>query len=201
MTAADLRRSAPAAMRNRQPILDVLRQVLPASGKVLEVASGTGEHAVFFARALPDLEWQPSDPSPQACESIAAWTEIEGLGNVLPPLALDAASASWPIAGADALVCINMIHISPWSATEGLLRGGAALLPPGAPLVLYGPYRRTGRELEPSNEAFDRDLRQRNPEWGLRLLDEVADCASGHGLQLDRVTEMPANNLTVVFRK
>jgi Protein of unknown function (DUF938) len=197
---ADQRRSAPATQRNREPILAVLQAILPASGTVLEVASGTGEHAVGFARALPGLVWQPSDPSPDARDSIAAWIAEEGLANVLPPLALDAASDDWPTDHADALVCINMVHISPWSATEGLMRGAGLLLPRGAPLYLYGPYRRSGRALEPSNAAFDADLRRRNPEWGLRLLEDVAECAGSRGLRLEQVVEMPANNLSVVFR-
>ena len=168
---------------------------------MLEVASGTGEHAVHFARALPGLSWQPTDPSPDALRSIAAWVAGAGLGNLLPPLALDAAAPVWPIARADALVCINMIHISPWAATEGLMRGAGQLLGPGAPLCLYGPYRREGREIEPSNAAFDRDLRGRNPEWGLRDLEAVAECAEAQRLRLERIVEMPANNLTLVFRK
>ena len=201
MSAADHRRAAPATQRNREPILAILREVLPARGTVLELASGTGEHAVFFARHLPGLVWQPSDPSPEARESIAAWSAAEGVANVPLPLALDAAANTWPIECADALVCINMVHISPWGATEGLLRGAGTLLPSGAPLVLYGPYRRTGTVLEPSNAAFDADLRRRDPAWGLRLLEDVVECAALHGLRLDRVVEMPANNLTVVLRK
>lgn len=197
----DTRRSAPATLRNREPILAVLRQVLPATGTVLEVASGTGEHAVYFARNLPGLVWQPSDPSDDARASIAAWIAAEGLSNVLPPLDLDAAAGNWPVERADAMVCINMVHISPWEATEGLLAGAGRLLPPGAPLALYGPYRRSDRPLEPSNEAFDADLKMRNPEWGLRLVEDVAGCAARHGLRLESVTEMPANNLTLVFRK
>ena len=197
----DERRSAPATLRNRDPILAVLRRVLPETGLVLELASGTGEHAVHFAHAMPALRWQPSDPSPDARESIAAWTAAEGLTNMLPPLDLDAASEDWPITRADALVCINMIHISPWQATEGLMRGAGRLLGPGQPLYLYGPYRRPGRMLEPSNEAFDADLKRRDPRWGLRDLDAVTACAKANGLALEHVTEMPANNLSVVFRK
>ncbi len=197
----DQRRSAPATLRNREPILAVLREVLPARGMVLEVASGTGEHAVFFARHLPGIVWQPSDPSPELRNSIAAWALAEGLTNLPPPLDLDAASAIWPVVQAEAVVCINMIHISPWAATEGLMRGAGKLLPPGAPLVLYGPYRRSGMQLEPSNAAFDLDLKRRDPQWGLRLLEDVATCAGGHGLVLDRIVDMPANNLSVVFRK
>jgi hypothetical protein len=197
----DQRRSAPATLRNREPILDVLRPLLPAAGLVLEVASGTGEHAVHFAKALPRLRWQPSDPSPDARRSIAGWIAAEKLDNVLPPLDLDAASDAWPIARADAVLCINMIHISPWEATEGLLRGAARLLGTGRMLYLYGPHRRGGRPLEPSNAAFDADLRLRDERWGLRALEEVAACGEAHGLTLDRVVEMPANNLSVIMRR
>lgn len=197
----DRRRSAPATLRNREPILEVLRTALPDRGLVLEVASGSGEHAVHFARGTPALRWQPSDPSPDARASIAAWVKEEGLTNVLPPLDLDAAADAWPIAHADAVVCINMIHISPWQATEGLMRGAGRLLAPGQPLYLYGPYRRPGHTLEPSNAAFDADLQRRDPRWGLRELDAVAACAEANGLALERVVEMPANNLSVIFRK
>lgn len=198
---SDPRQHAPATQRNREPILAVLREVLPASGTVLEVASGTGEHAVHFARALPHLAWQPSDPAAEARASIAAWADELGLANLLPPIALDATAPAWPIGRADAIVCINMVHISPWEATEGLLRGAARLLPSGGPLVLYGPYSRRDRPLEPSNAAFDADLRRRNPAWGLRMLEEVIELAKRHGLAFDRLVEMPANNLTVVLRR
>jgi len=198
---ADSRRRAPAAARNRDPILAVLESVLPASGLVLEIASGTGEHAVHFARALPALDWQPSDPDADARASIAAWADAEGLANLRPPLALDAASDDWPVARADAMVCINMVHISPWAATEGLMRGAGRVLAAGAPLVLYGPYRRAGHPLEPSNAAFDADLRARDPRWGLRELDAVSACAAASGLAPERVVEMPANNLSVAFRR
>jgi SAM-dependent methyltransferase len=201
MEAEDERRFAPATARNREPILGILRDVLPQHGLVLEVASGTGEHAVHFARALPGLVWQPSDPSPDALRSIAAWSADASLENILPPITLDAAAPLWPIERADALVCINMIHISPWAATEGLMQGAGRLLGAGAPLCLYGPYRRAGTPIAPGNAEFDRDLRSRNPDWGLRDLEVVAALAEGQGLHLDRVVEMPANNLTVVFRK
>ena len=194
-------RHAPATQRNREPILDVLRTVLPPSGLVLEVASGTGEHAVYFSRNLPGLHWQPSDPSPDALASIAAWRDAEGPENMLAPLKLDAAAAEWPVARADAVVCINMIHISPWEATEGLMRGAARLLGSGAPLVLYGPFRRHGHLLEPSNAAFDEDLRRRDARWGLRLLEDVNVLAAGEGLVFERFVEMPANNLSVVYRR
>jgi len=197
----DGRRTAPATSRNRDPILAVLRPLLPDTGLVLEIASGTGEHTIHFARPLPALRWQPSDPSPDARASIAAWARTERLANVLPPLDLDAAGEVWPIARADAMLCINMIHISPWAATEGLMRGAGHLLPAAGLLYLYGPYRRPGRALEPSNAAFDLDLKRRDPRWGLRELDAVAACAEASGLALEQVTEMPANNLSVVFRK
>jgi hypothetical protein len=197
----DDRRFAPATLRNRDPILGVLRPALPETGLVLEIASGTGEHTMHFAAAMPALRWQPSDPSPDARASIAAWANAAGLANVLPPLDLDAASEAWPIARADAVLCINMIHISPWEATEGLMGGAARVLAPGQPLYLYGPYRRPGRAIEPSNAAFDADLRRRDPRWGLRDLDVVMACAEANGLLFDRVIEMPANNLSVIFRK
>ncbi|MBR1217479.1 DUF938 domain-containing protein [Bradyrhizobium sp. U87765 SZCCT0131] len=197
----DDRLSAPAALRNRDPILDVLRSILPARGTVLEIASGSGEHVLHFARHLPNLIFQPSDPGTAEQRSIAAWITDSGLGNVNPPIAVDAAAPPWPIAHADAMLCINMIHISPWTATEGLMRGAAAILPPGAPLYLYGPYRRSDAPLEPSNAAFDASLRNRNPAWGLRLLDDVAALATAQGFSPPSVTPMPANNLSVVFRK
>lgn len=199
--AADDRRSAPAVARNREPILAVLRDVLPASGTVLEVASGTGEHAVHFARHLPGLNWQPSDPSAEACASIAAWREAEAQANVLPPITLDAAAPVWPISQVVAIVCINMVHISPWAATEGLLRHAGAILPDGGVLYLYGPYLRADVPLEPSNAAFDADLRARDPRWGLRRLEDVIALAAANGLVLDQVRDMPANNLSVVLRR
>ena len=195
------RRSAPAAARNRGPISDVLRGVLPAKGLVLEVASGTGEHSLHFAREFPGLLWQPSDPEPASLRSIEAWRAESGLFNLLPPVAVDARAADWPVDAADAIVCINMIHISPWAATAGLMRGAGRLLQAGAPLYLYGPYRQAGVETAPSNEAFDADLRARNPEWGLRSVEQVADEAARHDLALERVVPMPANNLSLLFRK
>ncbi|HEX8238466.1 MAG TPA: DUF938 domain-containing protein [Allosphingosinicella sp.] len=196
-----MKREAPAAARNREPIAAVLRQVLPASGTVLEVASGTGEHAVYFAGLFPNLLWQPSDPDPKALASIDAWRAEADLPNLLEPVRLDASAEAWPVAVAEAMLCINMVHISPWSATLGLLRGAGRLLAAGAPLVLYGPYRRDRMPTAPSNEAFDESLRARNPEWGLRRLEGVEAEARGHGLRLERVVEMPANNLTLVFRR
>jgi hypothetical protein len=197
----DPRRHAPATLRNRGPILEVLRQVLPAAGTVLEIASGSGEHAVFFADAFPDLMWQPTDPDPDNRASIRAWIAETGVTNVTAPADLNAAARAWPVTHADAIVCINMIHISPWAATLGLLAGAARTLPTAAPLYLYGPYLRNGRHTAPSNEDFDRSLRAQNPEWGVRDLDEVREAAAQAGLTLAEVIEMPANNLSVVFRR
>lgn len=197
----DHRRSAPHVARNAGPIADVLAQILPARGMVLELASGSGEHSLHFAREFPRLLWQPSDPEPAALRSIEAWRLESGLFNLLPAISLDARAADWPVPQTDAILCINMIHISPWAATAGLMRGAGRLLGEGAPLYLYGPYRRAGVETAPSNEAFDESLRARDPEWGLRSLEEVAAEAGKHGLLLDRIVEMPANNLSVVFRK
>lgn len=195
------RRVAPAAARNRDPILNVLAAVLPRSGVILEVASGTGEHIAHFAKHWPELIWQPSDPSPEARASIAAWTALDQLENARPPLDLDASGADWPIESAAAVLCVNMLHISPWDATEGLMRGAARLLGEGAPLYIYGPFRRAGMPTAASNEAFDADLRQRDAHWGLRDLEAVAACAAREGLALEHVVDMPANNLSVVFRK
>lgn len=200
-TPADHRRRAPAALRNRDPILAVLRSALPSTGTVLEIASGTGEHALHFARELTGILWQPSDPSAQARASIAAWREAERLPNLRAPIALDAADWPWPIAGADAIVAINLIHISPWSATRGLMRGAGVLLPMGAPLCLYGPYRQAGRPFAASNAAFDADLRARDPAWGIRDVADVVAAARDQGLALDTVIEMPANNLSLLFRR
>jgi len=197
----DARRYAPSAQRNREPILAVLRRVLPATGLVLEVASGSGEHAVFFAAALPAIAWQPSEPDADNRASIAAWTAHSGVVNVRPPLALDVTDERWPLAHADALVSINMVHIAPWEACTGLMHGAGRLLAPGAPLYLYGPFHRGGRPTAPSNEAFDRGLRAQNPAWGVRDLEAVAEEAARHGLTLDEIVEMPSNNFSLVFRK
>jgi SAM-dependent methyltransferase len=196
-----MKQHAPSAERNREPLLPVLRELLPSRGTVLEVASGTGQHAVFFARALPGLTWQPTDVDPTARASIEAWRRDEGLPNVNPPLALDASASAWPVESADAIVCINMVHISPWEACQGLMRGAARVLPPGGPLILYGAYFIEGRPTAPSNLAFDASLRERNPAWGVRELGAVTAEARAHGLELDRVIDMPSNNFTVVFRQ
>ena len=197
----DRRLRAPAAQRNRDAILAVLRDMLPPSGLVLEVASGSGEHIVHFAETLPALTFQPSDPTADALASIAAWARESGLDNILPPLMIDASAQEWPIASADAILCINMIHIAPWTAAEGLFRQAGRLLKTGSPLYLYGPYRRSDRPLEPSNAAFDESLRSRDPEWGLRELGDVAALASANGFGSPEIIEMPANNLSLIFRK
>jgi len=197
----DPRRHAPATARNREPIAAILRDVLPPAGTALEIASGTGEHAIFLAEAFPGLSWIPSDPDPTAISSIRAWAETARLPNLRPPLTIDAAAPTWPIDRADAMLCVNMVHISPWEATVGLLTNAAKLLPVGGPLVLYGPYFQQGVETAPSNLAFDESLKQRDSRWGLRQLEEVVALAESLGLSLDAVHSMPANNLIVVFAK
>ena len=198
---SDDRRSAPHVARNAAPIAGLLRGVLPARGLVLEVASGTGEHVVHFAREFPHLLWQPSDPEPAALRSVEAWRVESGLFNLLPAVPLDARAADWPVAEADAILCINMVHISPWAATAGLMGGAGRLLAAGAPLYLSGAYRQAGVETAPSNEAFDATLKASNSEWGVREIEAVAAEAGKNGLALDLVAPMPANNLSVVFRK
>jgi SAM-dependent methyltransferase len=194
-------RSAPAAARNREPIHRVLHDHLPRPATVLEVASGTGEHAVWFSQAFPTVTWQPTDHDPEAISSIAAWRDTMGLPNVLPPLKLDVAANTWPVAQADAVIAINMIHIAPWSATLGLLAGAERVLPEGGLLFLYGPFREGGVHTTPSNAAFDADLRARDSSWGVRDLDEIAGHAARHGFAAPERIPMPANNLTVVFRR
>jgi SAM-dependent methyltransferase len=192
---------SPAAERNKQPILDAIRARLPAAGVVLEIASGTGQHIVHFAREMPALVWQPTDADDDLRAAAAERIRAAALGNLRAPLRLDVLAANWPLKDADAVVCINMIHIAPWSATEALMAGAARALPRGAPLFLYGPYKRGERHTAPSNEAFDQSLRARNPEWGVRDLEDVERCAERHGLALVEVTSMPANNLTLVFER
>jgi hypothetical protein len=202
----DARLFAAATQRNRGPILDVLRRVLPSSGSLLEIASGTGEHAVWFAGQLPDFVLQPSDPSPEHRASIRAWTAASGLANLREPLALDVTSPGWeanPQIPRDltAILCINLIHIAPWAAALGLLRGAGVALGAGRLLYLYGPYRRGGSHTAPSNAAFDRSLRAQDPEWGVRDLEAVAAAAEAAGFALEEVVEMPANNLSVILRR
>jgi SAM-dependent methyltransferase len=194
-------RAAPAVARNRDPILAVLQRFLPPRGLILEIASGTGEHAVHFAKGMPGVMWQPSDPDPESLASIAAHRAAASLPNLLQPLQLDVTSAPWPVTKADAMVAINMIHIAPWAASEGLMAGAEWLLPPGGVLYLYGPYKEKGVPTAPSNEAFDRSLRMRDPSWGLRDLDEVIALASRHSLDFAERIAMPANNLSVIFRR
>lgn len=217
-------RSAPAAQRNRDPIAEVLREWLPATGLVLEIASGTGEHAVHFAERFPGLEWQPSDIHPDALASIEAWRQESGLSNIRPALLLDAGSDDWPIGHADALLSmkmdsdscddrktaekggfdvvlnLNMVHISPWSAALGLLDGAAKILKHGGALILYGPWLQAGVETAPSNLAFDQQLRERDPEWGLRRVEDFEAAASERGFALEQTRAMPANNLMLLFR-
>lgn len=192
-----VRKHAPATLRNREAIAAELAALLPQHGTVLEVASGSGEHAAFFAERFPALTFVPSDPDAAARESIASW--CAGLANVAPPLAIDAAAGDWPIAAADAVLCINMVHISPWAATLGLLDGTARLLPTGGPLILYGPYRRADAPTAPSNEAFDQSLKARDPRWGLRDVAEVTAAAEARGLRFARLVEMPANNIMLLY--
>ena len=195
--------ASPASVRNAEPILKLLRAHLPKSGRVLEIAAGSGQHAVTFSSALPGLTWTPSDPSPDARASIAAWAASAGSSNLQPPLTLDCMDeASWPEGPFDAVLCINMIHISPWAATEGLMRLAERVLPrPGGLLYLYGAYREAEVPLAPSNEAFDASLKARDPAWGLRDRDQVVALAKSHGLALTLRTEMPANNISLLFRR
>lgn len=195
-----MKRHAPATARNSSPLADVLERELPGGGTVLEIASGSGEHAVFMARRFPALNWQPTDLDSEALSSIDAWAEEAGLTNIRPSLALDASEAEWPIKRADAILCVNMVHISPICATEGLFAGSEAVLEQGGPLILYGPYLEAGVVPAPSNLAFDASLKQRNPEWGLRQLEFVDELARGHGLRRTARYDMPANNLTLVYR-
>ena len=195
-------RRAPSTARNRDPILQQLRPRLPFEGLVLEIAAGAGEHAAYMAAAAPHVQWLATDPDPAALASIAAWREHAALPNLLQPLQLDAADPdAWPVERADAVVNINMIHISPWSAAEGLMAGAGRRLTRGGPLFLYGPYIEDEVETAPSNLAFDANLRSRDPAWGLRRLDAVKALAAGHGLAFAERVAMPANNLFLVFRR
>ena len=221
---AGSRRSAPAALRNREPIAEVLSDWLPQEGLVLEIASGTGEHAVHFAKRFPNLQWQPSDIHEDALRSISAWAEESGLPNLRAPVVLDASSATWPIAKADAIVSIkmdsdscddpkpaekggfdvvlnlNMVHISPWNAALGLLNGAARVLKRGGALILYGPWLKEDIQTAPSNLEFDRQLRERDPDWGLRRVEDFEAEAAKRGFILEQVRQMPANNLMLLFR-
>ncbi|HTT99528.1 MAG TPA: DUF938 domain-containing protein [Rhizomicrobium sp.] len=198
----DARRFSPATARNREPILNVLCGVLPQNARVLEIASGSGEHAVFMARALPGIVWQPSDPESDARASIAAWIAQENLSNVLPPLAIDVRERDWSVEGSfDAVVAINMIHYSPWESTRALFDGAGRVLGTMGVVFLYGPYKRGGRHTAPSNEAFEQWLKERDPAFAVRDLDDVEREAGGYGFFMKDVVEMPANNLSLIFRR
>ncbi|MEA5627839.1 DUF938 domain-containing protein [Nostoc sp. UHCC 0251] len=212
MTLQDARQYAPATDRNREPILEVLSQVLPGSGTILEIASGTGEHAVFLASRLKDYMWLPTDIDPQRRASIIAWTKHLGCNNIYPPLELDVREPVWAVeegtvtqwldtSPITAIVNINMIHISPWSACLGLMAGAGRILKAGGMLYLYGPFKQSGEHTAPSNAAFDESLRAQNPEWGVRNLDDVVAVASGQNFTLKQTYQMPANNLSVVFQR
>jgi SAM-dependent methyltransferase len=198
---SDPRVYRPHVARNREPILAVLRRVLPARGLVLEIASGSGEHAAYFAKELPGLTWQASDPDSEALASIAAHRADAALPNLSAPLHLDVTAKNWPVGRADVVMCNNMIHISPWAATEGLIAGAERVLAAGGILFLYGPYKISGRHTAPTNQAFDEDLRRRDPEWGIRDLADVTALAQHHGFAAPETIEMPANNLSVIFRR
>ncbi|MEL6437918.1 MAG: DUF938 domain-containing protein [Cyanobacteria bacterium J06621_8] len=194
---------APATQRNREPILAILSQVLRPESNILEIASGTGEHAVYFASELQSCRWIPSDTSTQAQESILAWRDSAALDNLDAPLSIDVTEKDWHQQVAplkiDAIVNINMIHIAPWQACLGLMAGASQILPPGGILYLYGPYRRNGQHTAPSNAVFDRSLRERNSLWGVRDLETVINAASEVNLSLEQIVEMPANNLSLIF--
>jgi SAM-dependent methyltransferase len=198
---SDRRLYFPHVARNREPILEVLRRVLPRQGLVLEIASGGGEHAAYFAENLPGLFWQPTDANSEMFESIAAHRAVSGVANLLAPLHLDVTSDQWPLERADAMVCCNMIHIAPWAATEGLMAGAERTLTRGGLLYLYGPYQIDGRHTAPSNQDFDTRLRAQNPLWGVRDLTDVSRLAKRHGFALAETLAMPANNLSVIFRR
>lgn len=198
--AADARRSAPAALRNREPIAEVLIDWLPESGTILEVASGTGEHAAWFSERFPSLDWQPSDLHTDALASIEAWRAVSGAPNIKPPIVVDASSDVWPIERANAVLNINMAHISPWAASLGLIAGAARILPEGGSLILYGPWLKDDIETVPSNLAFDADLKARDPQWGLRRVEDFETAAAAHGFKLAEWRRMPANNLMLLFR-
>jgi len=192
---------APATMRNRDAIVEVLKDILPAIGTVLEIASGTGEHAVYFGQNFPALTFQPSDPDPECCRSIAAWTARENVSNVRSPLQLDALADEWTIETPAAILCINMIHIAPWEASIGLFQHAATLLSPGAPLYLYGPYLQEGVEPAQGNLDFERSLKSRNLQWGIRDVADMDELAKQTGFKRENLVAMPANNISLIYRK
>lgn len=196
-----IRKYAPATQRNREPIRQVLEAELAGSGLLVEIAAGTGEHAVYLSRAFPEWQWQPTDPDPEALSSIAAWKAEEGAANLLAPVQLDASAEKWPLNGADALLCVNMTHISPPAATIGLFAAAGRLLPSDAPLLIYGPFLESGVETTQSNIDFDASLKARDPAWGLRDAGWLDELAQANGLRRTARHAMPANNLTLVYRK
>ncbi len=196
-----MKRHAPATARNSEPLAEVLAGELPNEGLVLEIASGTGEHAVFMARRFPALDWQPSDCATDALHSVDAWAQEAGLANLRPAIALDAAAGEWPVESADAVLCVNMVHISPWQATVGLFEGAGRVLASGAPLILYGPFLEADVDPAPSNLAFDESLKTRDPAWGLRQVGELDGLARANRLSRAARHIMPANNLVLVYRK
>ena len=196
-----MKQHAPSAERNRDPILEVMRRHFPGTGRVVEIASGTGQHAVHFAGAMPGLDWQPTDIDPAARASVEAWVRDEGLSNVRTPIELDTRADPWPVASADVVVCINMIHISPWESCVGLMRGAGQVLPAGGILFTYGPYKLDGEHTAASNAAFDESLRGRDPAWGVRDLADVTAEAERNGLVRIDMVAMPANNFSLVFRR
>jgi len=198
---ADQKRYSPACERNKDAILEVLQDVMPASGTILEIACGPGQHAVHFAAGFPDVQWQPSDIDPTSIASTLAWRAETGVPNLLDPVILDATATEWPLERADGIICCNMIHISPWEVTLGLLDGAARILPENGILYTYGPYKVGGKHTAPSNEAFDQSLRSQNPSWGVRNLDDVALEARRRGLHLIKTIKMPANNFSVIYKK
>ncbi|WP_136069345.1 DUF938 domain-containing protein [Modicisalibacter radicis] len=200
-STGDARLFSPSVARNREPILEVLVTALDGAKQVLEIASGSGEHAVHFAAALPEVQWRPSDPEPQARASIAAWRDAAELDNLASPVELNVLERPWTVPDFDALVAINMLHIAPWEATEALLGEAGARLPDGGALFLYAPFLRDGVPTAPSNAAFDADLRRRDPSWGIRSLEAIRTLARANGLSIERIVEMPANNLSVVLRR
>jgi cyclopropane fatty-acyl-phospholipid synthase-like methyltransferase len=192
---------SPAAERNKRPITAVLASVLPSRGTVLEIASGTGQHVVHFAASFPHLHWQPSDPDPELRRSIRSRAAAAGLDNIAEPLALDVRDSEWPIAAADAVLTINLLHIAPWAVTETLFRGAAAILDSGAPLLIYGPFNRDGAFTSEGNRAFDLQLRRADADWGIRDIESVIAAAKAAGFVLQDIDEMPANNLIVRFQR
>lgn len=200
MTVSE-QRHAPATLRNRDAIVAVLQTILPASGTVLEIASGTGEHIIYFGRQFPQLQFMPSDPDPVNLQSIAAWTARERVTNILPPLGLDAMGKNWDVDPVAAVLCINMIHIAPWEASIGLFEKAAAQLESGAPLYLYGPYFRDDVETAQGNLDFERSLKSRNLQWGIRDVADIDSLAARTGFTRESLVEMPANNISLIYRK